>query len=59
MRISGLQAQAMERVNIRGSVSKNTKVAITAAYARDHVDWPWRKDNQYQADSAKRFLLGV
>ncbi len=49
----------MERVNIRGSVSKNTKVAITAAYARDHVDWPWRKDNQYQADSAKRFLLGV
>ena len=49
----------MERVNIRGSVSKNTKVAIIAAYARDHVDWPWRKDYQYQANSAKRFLLGV
>ena len=53
-----MQMVYISRSLIRFAVADKAKKAVRMAYARDHADWPWTKQMEFQEASATKFMEG-
>ena len=53
-----MQMVYITRSLIRYSVADKAKRAVREGYARDHVDWPWTTQMEFQEASADKFRQG-